>query len=79
MKRIKSACLQQTIHFMLKDDTPKNLAIRAVDDEIAQYKFQMERSNTKFQVIEEKRLEDGSVMMKIKKQYNQYNCDGYMD
>lgn len=29
--------------------------------------------------MEEKRLEDGSLLIKIKKQYNSYDCGEYMD
>lgn len=78
MKRIKFACLEQTIHFMLKEDTPEKIAIRAVEEEYAHYKAQMERNHTKYQIVEETRLEDGSIQIKIKKQYNQYDCGDYM-
>ena len=30
MKRIKAACLEQTIHFMLKEDMPREEAVQAV-------------------------------------------------
>lgn len=46
MKRIQFACLEQTIHFMLKEDVPKQIAMCAVDEEYASYKAQMERNRT---------------------------------
>lgn len=30
MKRIKAACLQQTVHFILKEDMPHDAAVTAV-------------------------------------------------
>lgn len=79
MKRIQFACLEQCIHFMLKEDVPNENAVRAVEEEYALYKAQMERNHTKYQIVEEKRLEDGSILIRIKKQYNQYDCGDYMD
>ena len=43
MKRIKFACLEQTIHFMLKDDVPNTIAVRAVAEEYKAYKAQIPR------------------------------------
>ena len=79
MKRIKFACLEQTIHFMLKDDVPNTIAVRGVEEEYKAYKAQMDRNRTKYLVVEEQRLEDGSLLIKIKKQYNNYDCGEYMD
>lgn len=31
MKRIKAACICQTLHFMLKEDAPKDYAIQQVN------------------------------------------------
>ena len=31
------------------------------------------------QIVEENRLDDGSLLIKIKKQYNNYDCGEYMD
>ena len=43
MKRINAACLQQTIHFMLKEDIPQHAAVKAVNEELGRYKAQMEK------------------------------------
>lgn len=79
MKHIKYACLEQTIHFVLKDDLPKEDAIRGVQNDIAVYKAQLERSRTKYRIVSEETQTDGSVMMKIRKQYNHYDCGDYLD
>ena len=46
MKRIKAACLEQTVHFQLKDDLGHAAAARAVKEEYEHYKMQLERSRT---------------------------------
>lgn len=78
MKRIKAACLLQTIHFQLKDDLGHVAAVKAVKDELEHYKVQLERKNTKFQIVDEAELPDGSIIVHIKKQYNNHSCDEYM-
>ncbi|MCD8357156.1 MAG: hypothetical protein LUE11_11400 [Clostridia bacterium] len=78
MKRIKAACLLQTVHFLLKEDMPHDAAVTAVQNEIAQYKAQMERNNTKYEIVEETAQPDGSVIIKIKKQYNHHNTGDYI-
>lgn len=79
MKRIKSACLLQTIHFQLKEDIPHDAAVRAIHDELEHYKSQFARNRTRFQIVEQRDEPDGSIILKLKKQYNSYNCDEYMD
>ncbi|MGN1031050.1 MAG: hypothetical protein ACI4PQ_05545 [Butyricicoccaceae bacterium] len=79
MKRIKSACLLQTVHFQLKDNVPPSAAVYEVKQEYERYKAQLERSHTKYQIVEETTQPDGSILIKIKKQYNNHNCDEYMD
>ena len=64
MKRIKAACLFQTIHFTLKDDVPHDAAVRGVHDELAHFKSEQP---------------DGSIIVRLKKQYNSYSCDEYMN
>lgn len=79
MKRIKHACLEQTIHFMLKEDLPNADAVRGVQNDIVVYKAQLDRSRTKYRVVSEETQPDGSVILKIKKQYNHYDCGDYLD
>ena len=71
MKRIKAACICQTVHFLLKEDIAHDLAVRQVQDEVAQYKRTLERNRTQHKIIEETTQPDGSVIIKIIKQYNQ--------
>lgn len=79
MKRIKAACMEQTIHFMLKEDVPKTVAVKEVQMELKKYKELLDRKKTKYKVVEEKQQPDGSIMLKIKKQYNEYAIGDYLD
>ena len=38
MKRIVSACLEQTIHFQLKDGMARSIAVRNVKEDYENYK-----------------------------------------
>jgi len=77
MKRIQAACLQQTLHFYAKEDMGPAAAAKSIQDEVAHYKAQLERTHTKYQIIEELLQPDGSVVLKIKKQYNNYSLGDY--
>lgn len=79
MKRIKAACLEQTIHFILKEDLPREEAVRFVEAEYAHYLAQMDRNRTPYRILEKTEQTDGSIMVKLKKQYNGYDCKPYMD
>lgn len=75
MKRIKSACLEQTLHFYVQDST----ALRTAKDEFELYKKGLERNKTAYKVLSEEVQSDGSLIVKLKKQYNSYNCGSYLD
>ena len=79
MKRIKSACLQQTLHFMMKEDLRHEDAVRSVKEDLAAYRLQLERSKTRYRIDSEEEQPDGSIIVKIRKQYNSYDCGDYLD
>lgn len=79
MKRIKSACLIQTLRFGLKEDVPHEEAVQAVQREYAHYKAGLERSRTKYRIMREETLSDGSIQIEIRKQYNSHDCGSYLD
>lgn len=70
MKRVKAACIHQILHFMLKEDVEREYAEKVVNEEVARYKTQLERSRTQYKIVSETRQEDGSVIIDIIKQYN---------
>lgn len=79
MKRVKSACITQTLHFMLKEDLGRDYAKKMVEEEVKRYKTGLDRSGTKYKILSEEVLEDGSVMIEIKKQYNSSPVGNYLD
>ena len=79
MKRVKAACICQTLHFMLKEDAPHDLAIKQVEQEIELYIKTLERNRTQYKIVEQNVQSDGSVIMKIIKQYNQSPVGDYLD
>ena len=38
MKRVKAACICQTLHFLPKEDVEHNYAVKLVREEVAHYK-----------------------------------------
>lgn len=79
MKRVKAACITQTLHFMLKEDFGHEYAVKAVQEEVARYKHHLERGGTKYRILSETEQEDGSVIIEIKKQYNTSPVGSYLD
>lgn len=64
---------------MLNENIGHDEAISLVKDEIEKYKDSMEKSKTQYKIIEETTQPDGSVVMKIKKQYNYSPVGSYLD
>jgi hypothetical protein len=79
MKRIKEACICQTLHFMLKENFGHDYAVRTVKEKVEKYKASLDKSRTKYKIIEETEQADGSVIIKIKKQYNASPVGSYLD
>jgi len=79
MKRVKEACICQTLHFMLKPDLGRDYAVKLVSEEVQRYKEGLERSHTKYRIVEETAQPDGSVIIKIIKQYNTTPVGSYLD
>lgn len=79
MKRIKAACLEQTIHFQLKDGISSEQAKRQVRQEYESYKAQMDRHRIQYKIIEEAEQSDGSLIIRIKKQNNTQPVGSYLD
>ena len=79
MKRVKAACIWQTLHFLLKEDTDPELARRLVQDEVADYRKRLKVSGVQYRILSEEQQTDGSVILKIKKQYNQSPVGDYLD
>lgn len=79
MKRVKAACICQTLHFMLKEDVAHDYAVKLVREEVVHYKRTLERNNTKYRILEETEQEDGSILVQVIKQYNTSPVGNYLD
>ena len=72
MKRVKAACILQTLVFMQKEDCglSKNSIIETNRREFEHYKQTMEKTRTRYQIISQEEQEDGSLVVRVRKQYN---------
>ena len=72
MKRVKAACILQTLVFAQKEDCgltrERQLCLNR--DEVSRYKATMDRSRTRYQITEETEQSDGSVIIRVRKQYS---------
>lgn len=73
MKRIQAACIMQTLVFSQKDDCglTREQQLRLNRGEVANYKAAMDKSRTRYQITEETERSDGSVLVRVRKQYNE--------
>lgn len=72
VRRITSACLLQTIKFESTNDvSPKQ--------EFEMYCDRMNRRRIKYAIEGTEEKPDGTLYVKIKKQYNTYKTDGYFE
>ena len=79
MKRIKAECLEQTLHFLLKEGLSPEDGRRQVRQEYEAYRAQMDRRGTLYKIVEEGEQPDGSLVIKIKRQNNYHPVGGYLD
>ncbi len=79
MKRVKAACICQTLHFMLKEDVAHDWAVKQVREEVEHYKQGLERNHTQYRIVEEVTQPDGSIMVKVIKQYNASPVGDYLN
>lgn len=73
MKRVKAACIMQTLVFAQKEDCGMTIEqqLKCNHDEVNRYKATMDRSHTRYQITEESEQSDGSVIVRVRKQYNE--------
>ena len=79
MKRVKAACITQTLHFLLKEDAGHDYAVKLVNEEVKKYKAQLDKSKTQYKILSEETQADGSIIIEIKKQYNESPVGNYLD
>lgn len=79
MKRIKAECLEQTLHFLLKEGLSPEAGRQQVRQEYETYRAQMERRGTRYRILAESEQPDGSLMIKLKRQNNYHPVGDYLD
>ena len=72
MKRVKAACILQTLVFMQKEDCglSRSAILEINRREVAHYKQSLERTHTRYQIVSEDEQENGSIIVRVRKQYN---------
>lgn len=79
MKRIQSACICQTLHFILKEELEHKYAAEQVKEEVEHYKLSLDKKRIRYKIVEETVQPDDSIILKIIKQYNQSPVGDYLD
>ena len=79
MKRIKSACIIQTLCFSNHDGVTTEYAKNLIKQEYEKYKMQLDKSGAKYKILSETQQENGSIVVEIKKQYNTSPIGDYFD
>lgn len=72
MKRVKAACILQTLIFTQKPEMcySKERALQINKEEFEHYKATLERSKTRYQIIDTIEQDDSSIVVHVRKQYN---------
>lgn len=72
MKRVRSACIMQTLVFTQREELcfTAEKALELNRAEFGKYRADLEKNGTRYQVLSEKEEPDGSVTVRIRKQYN---------
>lgn len=72
MKRVKSACILQTLIFAQKPELnySKEYSLNLNKEEIEHYKASLERAKTRYQILDTAEQDDGSVVIHVRKQYS---------
>jgi hypothetical protein len=64
---------------MLKDGEEHLYAVKQVKDEVEKYKRDLERNHTQYKIVEQTEQPDGSIIVKVIKQYNSAPVGDYLN
>ena len=67
MKFVRSVSLDQTIHFPLKKELSAIAAKKEVQREVDRYKLYLQRNGSRYEVVNEQKEPDGSIVLHIRK------------
>lgn len=71
MKRVKAACILQTLIFMQKEEVnfTKDEALKLNNDELSRYLNSLDETGSKYSVDSKEVSDNGSIILRIRKQY----------
>ena len=78
MKRVRAACLYQTLHFAPKEQLNHDLTLREMQKEVEHYKLSLKKARRKFEILREETQADGSIVVEVKKEVSGYDCGEYI-
>lgn len=79
MKRIKFACLSQTVHFERNEKLGQEGATRMALLERDRYLKRLEETGTAYRIDQQYQLEDGTPVLVLRRQYNSYAPGDYLN
>lgn len=78
MKRIQAACICQTLRFSLKEEMDPVSTAKLIREEVEHYKKNLNRSGAKYKILDEAQQPDGSMLVRVIKQYNSSPVGDYL-
>ena len=78
MKRVQAACICQTLLFCQREEVSKELNEKFAREEFEKYKQSLEKSKLEYKILEETKQADGSIVIKVMKQYNNSPVGDYL-
>ncbi|MCD7945025.1 MAG: hypothetical protein LUF81_00155 [Clostridiales bacterium] len=79
MKRIRFACLSQTVHFERNEKLGQEEATRMALLERDRYLKRLEETGTAYRIDQQYQLEDGTPVLVLRRQYNSYAPGDYLN
>lgn len=79
MKRIKFACLSQTIHFERNEKLEPDEATQMALVERERYLKRLEETGIPYQIDQQYQMEDGTPVLVLRRQYNSDHVGSYLD
>lgn len=79
MKRIRFACLSQTVHFERNEKLGQEEATRMALLERGRYLKRLEETGTAYRIDQQYQLEDGTPVLVLRRQYNSYAPGDYLN
>jgi len=72
MKRVKAGCVLQTLVFLQKEELnlSKEEALKLNREEVEHYKETLEKSKTRYQILDVKEQDDSSIVVHVRKHLN---------